>query len=133
MKLTNFIFLYLVDEDYLLDCAIDGCFGEDSPYYHIFENIDFDSDSIYEDLRDSIGKWATNNKVEIQSTELTDCDLDDRSITYRMVFSMNGHYYAFYYYYSDYEGFCCDEIDQEIDEVFPVEKTVIFYEPKKNG
>ena len=48
-----------------------------------------------------------------------------------MVFSMNGHYYAFEYYYDNYSGWECNSVGKEINEVFPVEKTIIVYEPKK--
>ena len=128
MELTNFLFLYLVDIDYLYDCAIDGCYEDDEQYGHIFDDVDFDSNTIYEDLEEAVGKWAQNNKVEIQSTELTGCDLDGGTEDYRMVFSINGHYYAFNYYYSSYEGWECNEIGDELKEVFPVEKTITVYE-----
>jgi hypothetical protein len=32
MELTNFLFLYLVDPDYLYDSILDGCYDEDSQY-----------------------------------------------------------------------------------------------------
>lgn len=128
MELTNFLFLYLVDVDYLYDCAIDGCYSDDEQYGHIFDDIDFNSNTIYEDLEEAVEKWAQNNKIEIQSTELTGCDLDSGIEDYRMVFSINGHYYAFEYYYSSYEGWECNEIGDELKEVFPVEKTITVYE-----
>ena len=128
MKLTNFLFLYLVDPDYLYDTILDGCYDEDSQYGHLFENVDFDSNTIYEDLEEIVNKWAQDNKIEIQSTELIGCDLDGGSEDYRMVFSSNGHYYAFKYYYSNYGGWECDEIGSDLKEVFPVEKTITVYE-----
>ena len=128
MELTDFLFLYLVDIDYLYDCIMDGCYDEDSKYGHIFEGINFDSDTIYDDLEEAVSKWAQNNKIEIQSTELTGCDLDSGTEDYRMVFSMNGHYYAFEYCYNNYGGYESDEIGNELKEVFPVEKTIIVYE-----
>lgn len=128
MELTNFLFLYLVDIDYLYDCAIDGCYEDDEQYGHIFDDVDFDSNTIYEDLEEAVTKWAQNNKIEIQSTELTGCDLDGGTEDYRMVFSMNGHYYAFNYYYGNYDGWECNEIGDELREVFPVEKTITVYE-----
>ena len=55
-------------------------------------------------------------------------DLDAGTEDYRMVFSMNGHYYAFEYYYDNYSGWECNSVGKEINEVFPVEKTIIVYE-----
>ena len=127
MELTNFLFLYLVDPDYLYDSILDGCYDEDSQYGHLFENVDFDSNTIYEDLEEIVNKWAQDNKIEIQSTELTGCDLDGGSKDYRMVFSANGHYYAFEYYYSNYEGWESNEIGSNLKEVFPIEKTITVY------
>lgn len=126
MVLTNFLFLYLVDLEYLYDCVLDGCY-EDTQYENIFDGINFDSDTIYEDLEEAVNKWASIEKIEIKSTELTGCDLDGGSEDYRMVFSANGHYYAFEYYYSNYEGWESNEIGSNLKEVFPIEKTITVY------
>ena len=130
MKLTSFLFLYLTDFDYLVDCIIDGSYDEDETYGYLFDNLNRDSETLWEDVEELLDKWAAEHKIEIQETTSGECNLEDRWEDFRMVFSYDGKYYAMEYYYSYYEGYECNDIGDELMEVVPVEKTIIVYEPK---
>lgn len=47
------------------------------------------------------------------------------------VFKINGKYYKAEYSYYSYNGHEYDDIKSTIEEVFPVERLVTFYEPKQ--
>ena len=115
MKLTQFLYDRLVKW---------GCDWDMEDAEYPFEVKEGDT---WKELEDKAEAWEEEHGLEEIEDEVLDYDLEKSYVTKRMVFKLDGHYYAFEYYYSYYWN---DEdiIGEELEEVHPVEKTIIVYE-----
>ena len=120
MKLSWFLYKALVcDEWYFEDLQ-----PEDVPFEITQEELDNMDRDAFEVL---CNKWWEEHNIEVMEDEITDYDLEKSYLTRRLVFRYDDKYYMFYYDYSYYWD-DDDIIGEELDEVFPHEKTVIYYE-----
>lgn len=128
MKLTKFLYDFLIKDEYNWDL--------EEPSDYPFEINEEDYKDVLEDkwggkryitLDYKADKWVMEHDIQVMSEEITDYDLEKAYVTKRMVFKLDNHYYAFEYNYSYYWD---DEdiIDNELQEVHPVEKTITVYE-----
>lgn len=120
MKLSWFLYKILVcDEWYFEDPT-----PEDYPFEITQEELDKMDRESFEEL---CNKWWEKHNMEVMEDEITDYDLEKAYLTRRLVFRYDDKYYMFYYDYSYYWD-DDDIIGKELDEVFPHEKTVTYYE-----
>lgn len=115
MKLTQFLY------DRLVKCETNW---DMDPEEYPFEVKEEDT---YPELEDKAVAWEEEHGLEEIQDKVIDYDLIESYVTKRMVFKFDNHYYAFEY---DYSYYWDDEIiiGQELQEVHPVEKTIIVYE-----
>ena len=114
MKLTQFLYDALVSWEYNWDLK---------PEEYPFKITEEDN---YKSLEEKADAWIEEHNLEEVEDKILDFDLEKSYLYKRMVFKLDGHYYAFEYYYSPY-WIDYEPVDQELKEVFPVEKTIIVY------
>ena len=115
MKLTRYLYNLLVKWE--IDWEMD-------PEEYPFEIKEEDT---CQELADKAEAWEQEHGLEEIDDEIIDYDLEKSYVTRRVVFKLDNHYYAFEY---DYSYYWDDEdvIGKELEEVHPVEKTIIVYE-----
>lgn len=115
MKLTQFLYGRLVKWDTDWDM---------NPEEYPFEVKEEDT---WKELEDKAEAWEKEHGLEEIEDEVIDYDLEKSYVTKRMVFKFDNHYYTFRY---DYSYYWDDEsvIGIELQEVYPVEKTITVYE-----
>ena len=115
MKLTQFLYDRLVkwDTNWYMD-----------PEKYPFEIKEEDTP---QELEDKAEAWEKEHGLEEIENEIIDYDLEEAYVIKRMVFKFDNHYYAFEYEYSYYWD-AEDVIERELQEVYPVEKTITIYE-----
>ena len=113
MKLTQFLYNLLTKWDWDME-------GVEYP----FEVKEGDT---WQELEDRTEAWEKEHGLEEIENEVIDYDLEKAYVTKRIVFKLDNHYYAFEYdcscYWDDK-----DVIGTELEEVYPVEKTITVYE-----
>lgn len=115
MKLTKFLYDRLVNWEY--DCGMDH---EEFPF-------EVKEEDTWQELVDKAEAWENEHGLEEIESKVISYDLEKSYVTKRIVFKLDNHYYAFEY---DYSYYWDDEdiIGKELQEVHPVEKTIIVYE-----
>lgn len=115
MKLTQFLYDRLIKW---------GCDWDKEDAEYPFEVEEGDT---WKELEAKAEAWEEEHGLEEIEDEVISYDLEKSYVTKRMVFKLDNHYYALEYCYSYYWD---DEdiIGEELEEVHPVEKTIIVYE-----